>query len=91
MELLKDPEYQAKIEEITERLEAERMTHLHMYECPGCLFYQKCALLEEVEDDEEMLNKFINSTGTECKLKERLQDMTDAEVGEYYLMRHWEE
>ena len=76
---------------LEEEIAGRKMGQLQSYECPTCLLFERCALLEamENEDGNELYDAIIENG--ECKVKKQLRTFTDHELNEYFLTRHWDE
>jgi len=89
--LIEDTLYEPKIDKIIEQLAAKRLALLERDECPVCLLFEKCCVFEAMENEEGGDIYDALMPNGECKVKKRLENISDKDLGDFYLLRHWED
>lgn len=78
------------LSQVIEEIQAHRLGRLEK-ECTTCLLYGGCAVFKAMEEEEEGDIYDALAPCGECKVKERLDNVPDKQIGDYYLLRHWKD
>ncbi len=74
------------------KYDCSRMERLEREECPGCLFFQNCDAIRAMENDNTPRTyQVLIGDGGECLIKAMVDDVSDKQIGEYYLVRNFDE